>query len=86
MSPKHQKDSSLLRLCVYVHPHLIGWAMFDGDFLPIVIALNKNILNLDMLSPLGTACPPIGLEQDSTHVVLIDDRAAMDPCHIPAPA
>ena len=43
MSPKHPKDSSLLQLHVYVRPHLIGRAMFDGDFLPINFVLNKNL-------------------------------------------
>ena len=46
--------------------------MLDGDFLPIDLVLNEKIHYLKMLSPLGTACPPIGLEQDSTHVVLVE--------------
>ena len=85
MSPKNMKDSSLLWLRVYVHLHLIGQAMFDGDFLPIDFVLDKKILNLDVLVLLGTAHPPVGLKQDSTHVILIE-RAVMDPCYIPDPA
>ncbi len=48
--------------------------MFDGDFVLINIVLNNKILNLDMLSPLGTAHPPIVLEQDNNHVVLIEQQ------------
>jgi len=67
MSPKNSKDSSLLWLRVYVRLHLIGRTMID-------LVLNEKILDLDMLSLLGTACPPVGLEQDSTHVVLVVEQ------------
>jgi hypothetical protein len=72
MSPESPKDSSLLLLCVYVSPPLLCRTMFDGYFLPIDLVLNEKILHLNMLSLLRTACPPIVLEQDSTHVVLVE--------------
>ncbi len=72
MSPESPKDSPLLRLCVYVCPHLLFLTMFDGYLLPIDLVLNEKILYLDVLSPLRTACSPVGLEQDSTHVVLVE--------------
>jgi len=46
--------------------------MLDGYFRPFDLILNEKILYLDMLSPLRTACPPVGLKQDSTHVVLVE--------------
>ncbi len=72
MSPKHPKDSSLLWLRVYVRPHLIVQAMFEGYFFPIDFVLDKKIPNLDVFSLLGTAHPPVGLKQDSTHVILTE--------------
>jgi hypothetical protein len=47
--------------------------MLDGFFLPINCVFNEKILFLNMLSPLRTAHPSvIGLEQDSTYVVLVE--------------
>ena len=71
-SPENPKDNSLLWLCVFVGPHLLCRAMLDGYFLPINFVLDEKIIYLNMLSPLRTACPPIDLEQDSTHVVLVE--------------
>ena len=81
MSPESSKDSSLLWLCVYVRPHLLFWTMFDGYLLSIDLVLNKKILHLNVLSPLRTACPPVGLEQDSNHVVLVEQGMSY-PCSI----
>ena len=72
VSPKYPKDSSLLWFCVYVCPHLLCWTMLDGYLLPINFVFNERILYLNMLSPLRAACSSIGLEQDSSHVVLIE--------------
>ena len=72
MSPESPKDSSLLRLRVYVRPHLFCWTMFDCYLSPINLVLNEIILHLNVLSPFGAARPPVGLEQDSTHVVLVE--------------
>ncbi len=46
--------------------------MVDGYLLPIDLVLNEKIFHLNVLSLLGTARPPIGLDQDSTHVVLVE--------------
>ena len=40
--------------------------------LPDDLVLNEIILYLNVLSPLRATRPPIGLEQDSTHVVLVE--------------
>ena len=61
MSPDRQKDSSLLRLSVYVRPHLLCWTMFDCYLPPIDLVLNEIILHFNVLSPLRAAHPPIGL-------------------------
>ena len=79
MSPKHLKDGSLLRLHVDVHLHLIGRTVHDGDFLLVDFVLNEIVFDLDVLGLLGTACPPIGLEQDGTHVVLVEQRRIHPP-------
>ncbi len=72
MSPESPKDSSLLRLCIYVRPHLLCWTMFNGYLLPTDLILDEKILHLNVLSPLRAACPSVGLEQDSTHVVMVE--------------
>jgi hypothetical protein len=46
--------------------------MLDGFFLPINCVINEKILYLNMLSPLRTAHASVGLEQDSTYVVLVE--------------
>ena len=50
MSPESPKDSPLLRLCVYVRPHLLCRTMFDGYLLPIDLVLNEKILYQAVLS------------------------------------
>ena len=72
MSPEHSKDSSLFWLRVYIHPHLLGRTMFDSYLLLVDLVLDEVILHLNMLSSLLAAFPPVNLEQDSTHVVLIE--------------
>ena len=79
MSPEGPKDRSLLRLHVYVRPHLLCWTMFDCYLSPIDLVLNEIIHHLNVLSPLRAAYPPIGLEQDSTHVVLVEQRWSVLP-------
>ena len=46
--------------------------MFDGYLLLIDIVFNEKILYLKVLRLLRSACPSIDLEQDSTHVVLVE--------------
>ena len=46
--------------------------MFDGYLLLIDIVFNEKILYLKVLRLLRTACLSIDLEQDSTHVVLVE--------------
>jgi len=46
--------------------------MLDGYLLPIDFVFNEKILYLNMLSPLRTDCSSVGLKQDSTHVVLVE--------------
>ena len=72
MSPKHSKNSSLFQLCVYFCPHLLGRTMSVGYSLLIDLVLNEEIRHLNMLSFLRAAHPPVSLEQDSTHVVLVE--------------
>ena len=72
MSPEHSKDSSLFWLRVYIRPHLLGRTMFDGHFLLVDLVLDEEILHPNLLGSLRAARPPVSLEQDSTHVVLIE--------------
>ena len=51
---------------------MLCWTVVDCYFLPIDLVLNEKILHLNMLSLPGTARSPIGLEQDSAHVVLVE--------------
>ncbi len=60
MSPESPKDSSLLRLRVYVRPHLLCWTMFDFYLSSIDLVLNEIILHLNVLSPLRAARLPVG--------------------------
>ena len=46
--------------------------MFDAYLLLIDIVFNEKILYLKVLRLLRTACLSIDLEQDSTHVVLVE--------------
>ena len=62
----------MLWLCVYARPHLLCRTMFDAYLLLIDIVFNEKILYLKVLRLLRTACLSIDLEQDSTHVVLVE--------------
>jgi hypothetical protein len=46
--------------------------MLDGYLLPIDFVFNEKTLYLNIFSPLRTVRPSVGLEQDSTHVVLVE--------------
>ncbi len=70
MSSKQMEDSSLFWLCVYIRPHLFGRAMFDSYLLLINLVLDEVILHLNVLGSLRATC----LKQDSTRVVLIEQR------------
>ncbi len=46
MSPELTKNCSLLRLCVDISPHLLGWAVLDDNITLANLILSKTYFTL----------------------------------------
>ena len=71
LSAELAEHRPLLRLRVYIRPHLFRRAVVDDDLSLVNLIFHVKILNLDVLRALRTACLSVRLEQDGADIVLV---------------
>ncbi len=71
MASKFAVHQTLFWFCIYVHPYLSHWAIFNHDLLLVDFFFGVEILHLDMLCLFCATCFTICFQQDYTHIVLI---------------